>query len=143
VFVDGLDVGRTPLVARNLGRGTHTVEVSRGGYSTEQYRVLITAERPEPSLTVEMTRGRAAAPAPTQAPAAPARSGGALVVDSRPSGATVFVDEKMVGTTPLSLDTINAGDHVVRLERDGYAHWTSSVRVVAGEPNRVTASLER
>jgi serine/threonine protein kinase len=68
---------------------------------------------------------------------------GALSVDSRPTGARVFLDGKLIGTTPLAVSTVRAGEHVVRLERDGYRRWSSSVRVVASEQNRVTASLER
>jgi len=37
---------------------------------------------------------------------------------------------------------VDAGEHAIRLERDGYQHWSSSVRVVASEQIRVTASLE-
>ena len=68
---------------------------------------------------------------------------GALVVDSRPSGARVFVDGKAAGTTPLEVGSVDAGSHALRLELDGYQRWTSAIRVVAGERNRVTASLER
>jgi hypothetical protein len=38
---------------------------------------------------------------------------------------------------------VRAGEHAVRLEHDGYRRWSGSVRVVAAEQNRVTASLER
>jgi hypothetical protein len=55
----------------------------------------------------------------------------------------VFLDGKLVGTTPVSLPVVAAGDHAIRLERDGYLRWSSSVRIVATEQNRVTASLER
>ena len=65
------------------------------------------------------------------------------MVDSRPSGASVFVDDRLVGTTPLLIDPLDAGAHRVRIERDGYRRWTSSVRIVAGERERVAASLER
>ncbi|PYR26106.1 MAG: PEGA domain-containing protein, partial [Acidobacteria bacterium] len=68
---------------------------------------------------------------------------GALTVDSRPQGATVFIDGKLAGATPLSVPAVPAGDHAVRLEREGYRRWTSSVRIVAPGQNRVTASLER
>ena len=68
---------------------------------------------------------------------------GALAVDSRPTGARVFLDDKLVGTTPMALPSVSAGSHPIRLEREGYRHWSSSVRVVASEQNRVTASLER
>jgi hypothetical protein len=43
----------------------------------------------------------------------------------------------------MSLSSVAAGSHAIRLEREGYRRWTSAVRVVASEQNRVTASLER
>ena len=68
---------------------------------------------------------------------------GGLSVDSRPTGARVYIDGKLIGTTPLAVPSIGAGEHAVRLERDGYRRWSSSIRIVANEGNRVTASLER
>jgi hypothetical protein len=55
----------------------------------------------------------------------------------------VFIDGKLAGTTPLVLETISVGDHAVHLDRDGYRRWATSVRVVAGERSKVSASLER
>jgi hypothetical protein len=66
-----------------------------------------------------------------------------LIVDSRPAGAKVYVDGRLVGTTPLQSHSISAGEHAIRLEHDGYRRWTSAVRIVSNEQNRVTASLER
>jgi PEGA domain-containing protein len=66
-----------------------------------------------------------------------------LVIDSRPTGAKVFLDGRLVGATPLSMREVRAGEHAVRLEHDGYRRWSGLVRVVAAERNRVTASLER
>ncbi len=68
---------------------------------------------------------------------------GRLSVDSRPAGARVFLDGRLIGTTPLSVASVRAGEHAIRLERDGYRLWSSSIRIVAAEQNRVTASLER
>jgi eukaryotic-like serine/threonine-protein kinase len=68
---------------------------------------------------------------------------GVLVVESRPPGADVFVDGKPAGITPVVLARVDAGEHAVRLEREGYRRWSASVRIVSGERNRVTASLER
>ena len=95
----------------------------------------------------EKARG---ATAPTRAPAAastrPGTRGetfeGGLVVISRPDGARVLVDGHAVGTTPLTMKALSAGSHAVRLEKDGYAPWSASVQVVAGQQNRVTASLD-
>jgi hypothetical protein len=53
----------------------------------------------------------------------------------------VLLDRRPVGTTPLQLPDVLAGSHVVRIEADGYAPWSSVVRVVANEETRVTGQL--
>ena len=83
------------------------------------------------------------APARATRDRTPHQGAGSLSVDSRPSGADVYLNNKRVGQTPISLSNVPAGPGVVRLERSGYRHWSSSVRLEAGQPARVTASLER
>jgi hypothetical protein len=141
VSVDGKDRGVTPAAIRDLARGAHRVKVTRDGYAPEERHVVITPSRPTQSLTVALARSAAPPLGQTAAPAA--RSTGALAVDSRPAGARVFIDDKLVGTTPMALPSVPAGSHAIRLEHDGYRNWSSSIRVTATEQNRVTASLER
>jgi serine/threonine-protein kinase len=142
VTIDGKDVGKTPLTVPNLTRGTHTVRVVRDGYTTVERRVVISPAETTSTLTLSLARVPGATPRP--APAEPAaRQTAAMVVESRPPGATVFIDGKRVGTTPMSLPSMAVGSHVVRLEMSGYKSWSNSVRVVAGEKNRVAASLEQ
>lgn len=142
VFVDGRDVGLTPQTVRGVTGGAHTVRVARDGYVAQQRRVVISADRPAQSLAIDLARARPASRAPST-PATRGRPPAAMRVESRPAGANVFLDDKLVGRTPLQLDDVDAGEHAVRLELDGYRGWTSSVRVVAGERSRVAASLER
>jgi hypothetical protein len=144
VFVDGREQGKTPLTVDDLARGVHRVRVVRDGYGTEERRITITASRPAQSMTVPLTRSRVAAPTAASAAERPAVVGtGALTVVSRPPGAKVFVDNKLVGNTPVQMPGVDAGMHDVRIELDGYRRWTSSVRIAAAEQNRVAASLER
>jgi hypothetical protein len=119
------------------------VKVTRDGYVTEERRVVVTASRPAQSMTVELAPVRAAASKRQPSGATEERFVGSLAVDSRPTGAKVFMDGTLVGTTPMALPSVPVGSHVIRLEHDGYRHWSSSVRIVASEQNRVTASLER
>ena len=144
VTIDGKDVGKSPLTVPNLPRGTHTVRVMRDGYTTIERRVVITPSQPASTLTLNLARG--AAPPAARPPAAPeSRSPqtASLTIESRPSGATVIIDGKRVGTTPLALPGVSVGTHAVRMEMAGYKPWTASVPVVAGEKNRVAASLEQ
>jgi hypothetical protein len=137
VLVDGRDAGKTPVTVRNLPRGTHTVRVTREGYTPLERRVSVTAARPNPSLALRLERA-----APPPAPTAAQRMAAPLVIESRPDGAAVFLDGKRIGTTPLSVAAVPVGSHVVRLELSGYTPWSYAVRVAAGEKNRVAASLE-
>jgi hypothetical protein len=66
-----------------------------------------------------------------------------LEVDSRPAGAQVWVDGRLVGTTPLQVSGVGAGSHEVRLELRGYRPWRTSVSVGRGARARVAASLEQ
>jgi hypothetical protein len=144
VTIDGKDVGKSPLTIPNLARGTHTVRVMRDGYSAVERRVVITPSQPTSTLTLNLAR--ATAPAAARPPA-PSESGSpqtaSLTIESRPSGAMVIVDGKRVGTTPLAIPELAVGSHAVRMEMAGYKPWSASVRVVAGEKNRVAASLEQ
>jgi serine/threonine-protein kinase len=145
VAVDGRDYGVTPAAVRDLARGAHRVKITRDGFVPLERRVVISTSKPVQSMTVALVRARGAAPAPAAATAGSAGASltGALAVDSRPAGARVFVDDKELGTTPMALPSVSAGLHVIRLEHEGYRRWSSSVRIIASEQNRVTASLER
>jgi hypothetical protein len=148
VFVDGREQGETPATIRDLARGTHRIRIVRDGYAAEERRIAISAAQSSQAMTVDLKRtGTPAAARPTASPApTPATAGasvGALTVVSRPDGARVFLDGRLAGTTPLSLPQVAAGEHAIRLEREGYRRWSSSVRVAGGQGQRVTASLER
>lgn len=67
---------------------------------------------------------------------------GTLVVESRPDGATIFLDGKRIGTTPLTLD-VKVGQYTVGLDIPGYKRWASTVKVTSGERSRLAASLEQ
>ena len=96
---------------------------------------------PEPSPAPPPVRRLQAAPAP---PPAPVRSGpGSLNVVSRPAGAQVYVDERLIGSTPLSLPEVPPGAHTVRLALPGHQRWESHVIVSPGTRTRVAASLEQ
>jgi len=150
VFVDGRARGPTPVAIANLPLGTHFVRIARDGYAVENRRIFITAGQPTESLEVTLERLGAASSdgsitrIPT--PRTPATIGtvmGTLDVESRPAGAKVFIDGRLVGTTPVAMVEVASGEHAIRLEHEGYQRWASTIRVVSGGRSRVTASLEQ
>jgi len=152
VFVDGKDRGQTPAAVSDLSRGEHRVRVVRDGYTSAERRVVLSPSQPIQSLTVPLAREPRVTPKQTATGVAPVATKpsetqpagpGSLVVESRPPGATVIVDGRAVGTTPMTVGDVRAGNHSVRITLDGYTTWSASVDIKGGEQNRVTASLEK
>jgi serine/threonine protein kinase len=155
VTVKGRWRGRTPLTLDTMRFGSYTVQVVQPGYSAPPEEVVLSARQPMRTLSVRLQPVSARGPSTTTPPATTARSSsppapregssgyaGTIYVDSRPRGAKVLIDGKVVGTTPASIPDIPIGSHVVRLELADHRAWTTSTRVAAGEQTRVTGSLE-
>ena len=66
---------------------------------------------------------------------------GSVTVTSTPSGASVFLDEKQVGQTPLTLDRIASGSHSLRLQAPQYAVERRNVSVADGQTANVAVTL--
>jgi serine/threonine protein kinase len=152
VTVNGTWRGRTPLTLDNLAFGTYAVRIVQPGFAPAREDVTLSARNASPEISKRLERAAAppsretpSRPAPSRPPAAasaPEVYTGLLYVDSRPRGATVFVDNKNVGVTPLMISDVKVGSHVVRFEMAGKKPWSTSTRVVAGQTARVTGSLE-
>ena len=134
VRVDGRVRGRTPLVLRDMPLRVVRVTVERDGFTADERRVALSAAQPTVTIDARLS---------ATAPPAPVASTGVLVIESRPSGASVFVDGRQVGTTPVSLPDASPGTHRIRLEMTGFNPWVTTANIQAGVRTRVAASLER
>jgi hypothetical protein len=143
ISINGLARGKTPLTARDLPLGSYTIHLSRNGFVSTDRKVLLTARRPSESLEVSLKPTASPARTSGPAPAASSESRGGISVESRPPGARVFVNDRLVGSTPLAIPGLPAGAATVRIELEGYQPWVTRIRVGAGDETRVTASLER
>ena len=109
----------------------------------------VEANRPAPSQPEgrSTTRSRPTTQRTQQAAGAASgtfvRSRGSLAIESRPPGARVSLDGRRVGATPLVLNNVIPGTHLVRVEADGYQVWAWTARVVANQRNRVSVKLFR
>lgn len=65
---------------------------------------------------------------------------GNINVKSRPSGARVYLDGDLMGYTPMTLQTLAIGKHLVRVERPGFRQVGQMVEV-APEDQEVNAEL--
>lgn len=67
---------------------------------------------------------------------------GTLSVQTRPEGANVYVDGRLLGVTPFE-STLSIGAYELRIELDAYADYGQNIEVRAGEIRQVQADLQR
>jgi hypothetical protein len=145
VTVNGRWRGRTPLTLDELPLRSYDVRVVQPGFEAATESVALTSGTPERTLALRLQRRPATAARPAASAPPAGRSSvytGSLYVDSRPRGARVSVDGRVVGVTPLRLPDVRIGSHVVRLELPDHRIWSSTATVTAGQERRVTGSLE-
>ncbi|HVQ40491.1 MAG TPA: PEGA domain-containing protein [Pyrinomonadaceae bacterium] len=65
-----------------------------------------------------------------------------LLVKSTPDGAEITIDGKYVGSTPSTL-TLAAGEHTVKVEKQGFKLWERPMTVSTGGTLTVDATLEK
>ncbi len=95
----------------------------------------LAAATPEPAPETETTT-------PEEQPVqAPVDYVGTLSIDAAPGG-QVFIDREAAGQTPLRIQNLKAGSHLVWIEREGYRRFTRVVQVPADRVSRVWADLE-
>ena len=119
------DTFKTPVRLKDLKAGTYAYTLSAAGHETEKGRfeflpgknVLITAKLQS--------------------------SAGLVSVISRPRGATVLLDGREVGTTPLALEEVEAGAHSVQIMKRGYASVFRRFDTTDGSKGEIEARLPK
>ena len=101
VKVDGRLLGKTPIELE-LAAGVHDVEISADRYKTWRDRVEVGAGQSValPEVRLEPADGR-------------------LAIRSRPTGASVLVDGRYVGQTPVEVDVGPGREHAIQLSKSG------------------------
>jgi formylglycine-generating enzyme required for sulfatase activity len=115
VSVNGRRVGITPIRDLELPAGTHQIQVTAVRY--QPVELDLDVEGMGRSQEVEVTLQ------PDWAPVSFASS---------PSGASLWIDNEEVGTTPATVDLLS-GEHTVELRLDEHDPFRSQFTVVAGE----------
>ena len=87
-----------------------------------------------PSSDAIVATARKASPAPTTRPAPPPVAGnvGRVTITTQPGGAKILLDGKPVGESPLTLESVTPGRHVVTITGSG-GSARRNIRVEAGK----------
>lgn len=67
---------------------------------------------------------------------------GTISVNSEPSGASVYLDGELKGTTPITVSEVSAGAHEIKFMKKGYKEWSKSISVSGGSTSDISVSLD-
>lgn len=124
VLIEGVSLGYTPLLLTDLPMGEYELEFR----ATSQLPRTMTAElvnRTPVRVFAELISNTAR-----------------LTVSSKPEGSEVRIDGNLVGTTPVTIQDIQAGESEVKVSKRGYRPYTQKLNFEATKPYRITATLE-
>jgi hypothetical protein len=140
-FITGIALGAVAGYSAGSARAERLARVfadAPGPVGRDYTEAMVEPVAPRPlAPVVPVERGVARISQPRSEPLRSA----AIVVVSRPSGASVTIDGRRVGATPVVMPSVAAGTHVVRIQRPGYRPWVTRVHVAEGARARVAASL--
>ena len=102
IRINGIAVGVTPATIEDVISGESDIKIWKRGYTPFTKRV-----------TLEATRAYRFNPELEALPSG-------LTVRSQPEGAEVMIDNRPVGTTPLTLDNLQEGSHRITVSLAGY-----------------------
>lgn len=122
-YLDGVEVGKTPVTVDNVAPAVHKVRLQLANY-----------ESWEQEVEVIPGRRNVVGPKLTGLP-------GGLEIVSAPAGAKVYLDDKEVGITPVTISSAAAGEHTVRLVKDGYSERIVQATVPAKGNARTEVAL--
>ena len=67
---------------------------------------------------------------------------GSLTLNTVPAGASVYIDEEIMGVTPLTLDEVTTGSRLLRFEMEGFSPYTTNLELEADQVLPVEAVLD-
>ncbi len=63
-----------------------------------------------------------------------------IIIDSEPLGSQIYLDNELIGNTPLS-KSIPVGGHIIVVKKSGYRDWPYKVTLSADEKKSIKATL--
>ncbi|MBP1928067.1 hypothetical protein J2741_000614 [Methanolinea mesophila] len=123
VFIDGVLYGMTPAMIVDVPPGQRIVTLTKDGYVPWKKTVNVQAQRITMLTGIKLTK---------EGPET-----GAISVISIPWSAAVYLDDQYKGLTPLTIQGVTAGTHTLKVTKDGYRDYSTTVTVSSGRTTRV------
>ena len=124
IWLDGNQLGTTSWTG-TLELGEYTIETRQANHRSSYTQVVVSEQ--SVGKTIQLNN-----PKPIY---------GTFEVSGSPADATIYVDGKKAGTTPLVVNNVLVGAHKIRIEKEGYDKQEKSVQITEGQETAVAYTL--
>lgn len=130
LYIDNSYLGQTPVVVPRVTLGRHSIQIRLTGYKIWADIISVTPEFTKAvySYNPKLVSSSADAMDPPPFP-----EGTALIlITSKPSGASAYVDNEFIDVTPVLVTKLSMGSHKLEMRKAGYRTWTQTFTVDSG-----------
>lgn len=124
VTVNGIVKGHSPILVSDLPKGTAIVRLKLDGYMDETRELRLNAGDQQ-TLSVPMV-------------ALP----GTLHIVTTPAHVSIYLNNEIRGTSPISIPRLSPGEYVVRCEAEGFAPFSKTITIDNGKSLREEFCLD-
>jgi len=107
VVIDGIKIGKTPITLHKVKAGKHLIKVMLDTYKSSVREVQV-KNRVKTKVGINLEKKLSS-----------------IEIKSGIPGATVYFDRKNIGITPIKIENVSMGTHIVRLQlvKDGKKYY--------------------
>lgn len=125
LYINGELRGKGSWTGR-LSEGLYHIEARKEGHISSSQSITVKKNEPQ---TITLT-----APIPVY---------GIININCTPIGATVYLDEKNVGSSPCVLNDVLVGRHQIVIDMEGYAKYEKYINVEENKITDISETLEK
>ncbi len=122
IYIDGEKVG-TRIYTADFLPGKHTVEARKEGYITQKKEIEIEKGK-DLKLQFELIKFKSN-----------------LQVNSTPTDAKVYADNKYIGQTPVDITNLEPGEHEIKIVKEDYKAFYKLVNITSADLVKISSTL--
>lgn len=123
ILINGKRVANR-IYTEHFEEGRYVVRAEKDGYASEEKSVTLSKGQ-DVNLQFELQKIKSN-----------------LSVVSEPIAAKVYIDDMLMGETPLVINSLDVGDYELKLVKDDYEPWIEKVQIESGALININAALK-
>jgi hypothetical protein len=125
VYLNGTLIGSTPIQNYKITPGKYKLEITKENYESNIIEVIVNpGESKNVSVTLSPIKG-------------------ILEIVSDPLGAEVYINGTLIGTTPIKEYQVVPGVYEVKVVKEGYLEYGTTITIKPGETKSIVVALTK